>query len=230
MKTFPDKTTSQGLTSEEKRAVHIPLYMVCVCQPCELKGTTMISLFGLSTCSVFSCSVFHTMLGYLAQMCFASNLHQWRGCAVLWCGLMCWKRSILPSWTLGVGSHSVDRRWKPAVTHSSAYSPCISFLCHLLCKTRCNSSSEIIRRARVYGFIHAGWGMMHLMMIWILEMTLPLFLSLLFSVTFWMDQQCVSIEWRMLFGFSRETSCIRRGLSTSGQSSRARCPTRAQEL
>lgn len=145
MKTFPDKTTSQGLTSEEKRAVHIPLYMVCVCQPCELKGTTMISLFGLSTCSVFSCSVFHTMLGYLAQMCFASNLHQWR--SVLWWGLMCWKRSILPSWTLGLDhiqwTDAGNPQWLTAL-HTVHASPSSVIYCVRHAATHPVKSSDVL--------------------------------------------------------------------------------------
>lgn len=50
------------------------------------------------------------------------------------------------------------------------------------------------------------------------------------TVIFSMARPSAFTAWKTLSGRSKETSCIRRGLSISGRSSQARCPTPDQEL
>lgn len=132
--------------------------------------------------------------------------------------------SKLDFWGWSTFSELMHLSWKPTMTHSSTYSTSLSYLiyCLKIIGTYQVKSSETCS-ACVFFFFYS-WRLV--------EEDYPesvCFLSLS-SVIFWMVQQCAFTEWKMWFGLLRETSCIKRDLSISGQSLQAKCPTRDQEL
>lgn len=163
----------------------------------------------------------------------AHNLNHdlnYSGWDVLWWGPMCWKPHIHSGRTLGWNTFSELMRssWTATMTHSSSYSAPLSYLIHCF-KTIATHQVNSSKTRSAYVFIHArqrnnGWKNSDC------EEWQFSFLPGLSSVTSWMVQQCAFIEWKMWSGPSKETSCTRRDLSTSGQSLQARCPTPDQEL
>lgn len=130
-----------------------------MCQPCELKETTMMH-HNTAFPSVLFLEALPIKLESLSWTHSAKNCNHdanYSGWDMLWRGLMCWKQSIYPGWTLGWSAFSelMHSSWKATMTHSSSYSTPLSYLIHGF-KSNTTHQVESSHAQLVFLFMHAG--------------------------------------------------------------------------